>query len=93
MPKTSTIKMEDLIADGWNATLDTAFPFEKKLPNRNPLNDDEEETGIKLVIHLMYNTTQLALALPDGGLININVASMRALKQFENAIDFYDCPY
>jgi hypothetical protein len=72
---------------------DPVFPIEKPLPNNNPINNNDEDTGIKLVIHKMYNSEVFAVLFPDGGLLNFSVANMEELKAFESAIEFYDCPY
>lgn len=90
-----TITKELLAADGWTIHKDsdpTHFA-EKKIPNRNPINSTPEDTDIKLVLHAMYNSTTFAIEFPDGGLLNFVANSMEELKQFENAITFYDCPY
>jgi hypothetical protein len=91
--KISSITLDQLLADGWVKTDDKVFPLEKSIENTNPINDDDDDTGIKLVLHSMYNSQNFAVLFPDGGLLNFNVGSMKALKQFENAIVFYDCPY
>jgi hypothetical protein len=93
MSKISSITVEELLADGWVKTNDPVIPIEKKIQNRNPLNCADEDTGIRLVVHGMYNSQNLAVLFPDGGFLNFSCASMKQLKAFEKAIDFYDCQY
>lgn len=84
------ITVDFLVADGWKKTEDSTFPIEKEIENRNPLNDDPEDSGIKLVVHRMYNAENFAILLPTGAMLNFVVNSMEELKAFEAAIDFYD---
>lgn len=90
--KYADIKLEQLLEDGWIKTDDPVTPYKKKLENRNPLNASED-SDISLIIHGMYNTNTFAVALPDGGMLNFVANSMQELKQFENAIHFYDPPF
>lgn len=94
--QTTDITPELLIADGWKKTEGEeprVVLFEKAIENRNPLNNDPDDTDIKLIIHGYYNVWRFAIAFPDGGMLNFIANSMAELKAFENAIDFYDCPY
>jgi hypothetical protein len=84
------ITVDLLIADGWKKTEDEAVPLEKEIENRNPINNDPEDSGIKLVVHRMYNAENFAILLPTGAMLNFVANSMEELKTFENAIDFYD---
>lgn len=88
----SDITAEKLLDSGWKKTEDKVTPFVKKLPNRNPLNASED-SGIKMVVHGMYNEWTFAICLPDGGMLNLNVQNFSQLKQIENAINFYDLPF
>jgi hypothetical protein len=90
--KIADITEAHLIEDGWTKTVHPVYPFQKSVPNRNPLNNSED-SEIRLVIHGMYNAWRFAIALPDGGLLNFVVNSMRELKDFESRIDFYDPPF
>jgi len=83
---------ETLKAAGWKKKKDPVFPFEKKIKNRNPLNNSED-SDIKLVLHSLYNQLQFALLLPDGGMVNLNITSFEDIKAFEDKIDFYDPPF
>lgn len=91
------ITKEKLIEDGWVEPTDKdtsmIIYLEKLIENRNPINDSPEDTDIKLIIHGFYNSHQFALLFPDGGILNFIANSMEELKDFENKIDFYDCPY
>ena len=93
MAKTKITK-ELLIADGWVETPqhNPICMLEKKIENINPLNASED-TDISLIIHGMYNGTQLAIELPDGGMLNFTCKTMEQLKQFEKCILFYDAPF
>ena len=86
------ITKEALLQDGWVETEDPAWPAQKKLENLNPLNNSED-SDIKLVVHGMYNSSQFAVLLPDGGLLNFSPSSMEELKAFETMISFYDPPF
>lgn len=88
----SDITAENLIESGWVKTGDAVTPFKKELLNRNPLNASED-SDIKMVVHCMYNEWTFAIALPDGGLLNLNIQNFSQLKQIENAINFYDPPF
>lgn len=87
------ITIKSLETSGWNRTDDPIFPMVKGIENCNPLNDNPEDSGVKLVIHRMYNKETFAVLLPTGALLNFVVKSMAELKAFENAIDFYDPEY
>jgi len=91
--KKATITIEQMIEDGWKKKRDKVFPYEKKIPNRNPINSTPEDSDIKLVVHGMYNCWTFAVLLPDGGMLNFVANSMKELKDFENKIDFYDPPF
>lgn len=91
--KKAEITPEQMLADGWIKTDDKVVIFEKKIENRNPINDDPEDTDIKLIVHGYYNAWRFAILFPDGGMLNFVANSMRELKEFEEKIDFYDCPY
>lgn len=88
------ITEEILLANGWNATKEEpGILFEKKIENRNPINDDPDDTDITLVLHHMFNTPQLAVQFPNGAMLNFHVESIEELNKFESQIDFYDCEY
>lgn len=87
------ITKEELLANGWVETDNDVFIYKKEIENRNPLNNDPEDTGISLVVHGMYNYWTTAIALPDGGLLNLKVETINDLKKVEEYINFYDCPY
>lgn len=87
------VTKEELLKNGWKETGERLFPLEKEIENRNPLNNDPEDTEIKLVVHGMYNDLTIALMLPDGGLLNLNIETIDDLASFEKMIAFYDCPY
>ena len=87
--KKSDLSVENLTKAGWIKNDDG---YEKTIENRNPLNASED-SDIKLIIHQMFNTPMFAVLLPDGGMLNFVANSMKALKQFENSIDFYDPPF
>lgn len=86
------ITKEQLIESGWKEGIDPAGRLYKEIENINPLNASED-TDIQLVIHTMYNQPQVAIALPDGGLLNFNPQSMEELNQLETMISFYDAPF
>ena len=90
--KVSDITKKLLLADGWVETSDPVWYAEKKIENRNPLNQSED-SDIKFVIHGMYNDQTFAVLLPDGGMLNFNPGSIAELRAFENAIVFYDPPF
>lgn len=92
--KVSDITPELLIKDGWveNEDKTDPFRFEKKLPNRNPLNASED-SDISLVLHFMYNCPTFAIAIPDGAMLNFVANSMKELKFIETRINFYDPPF
>jgi hypothetical protein len=90
--KYADLKLDQLLADGWVKTEDPVFPFEKKIENTNPLNNSED-SDIKLVIHGMYNSTNFAVLLPDGGMLNFVANSLQELHEFEKKIMFYDPPF
>lgn len=91
----ANITMEEMIADGWIKTEGERpiILFTKPIDNRNPLNNSDEDTTIKLVVHGYLNAWRFAVQFPDGGLLNFVANSMDELRAFEEAIDFYDCPY
>jgi len=93
--KYAKITKEQMIADGWVETKETPaiFLMEKQIPNRNPINDDPEDTDIKLVVHGFYNTWTFAVLFPSGAMLNFVANSIKALKQFENSLNFYDPPF
>lgn len=95
MEKKIGITKEKLIADGWieNEEKPAMFLMEKSIPNRNPINNDPDDTDIKLVVHGMYNQWTFAVLFPSGAMLNFIANSMKALKQFENSLWFYDCEY
>lgn len=87
------ITIEALKKDGWKINKrDPTCIAEKKIENRNPLNNSED-SDLKLIIHGMYNSNDFAILLPDGGMLNFSVNTMEQLKTFENAINFYDPPF
>lgn len=93
----TNITKEKLIEDGWVEPNDKdtklVIALEKIIENRNPINDDPEDTEIRLIIHRFYNEHRFAIRFPNGGMLNFVANSMQELKDFENKIDFYDCPY
>lgn len=48
--KKANITKEQMLADGWKEMEDKVFILEKEIENRNPLNNDPEDTDIKLKI-------------------------------------------
>lgn len=94
MAKLVPITQEVLIQAGWvEVKGEPGILFEKTIENRNPINDDPEDTNIKLIVHSFFNTPKLAVLFPDGGMLNFNVRSIGELNKFERQLDFYDCPY
>lgn len=91
--KKAKITKEELLADGWEEVNGDVVLMKKKIENINPLNSDDDDTGIKLIIHRYFNQPQFGILLPDGGILNFNVDSMKELKAFETAIYFYDAPF
>jgi len=77
----------------YNFTTNTRLDgYEKPITNRNPLNCSED-SDIKLITHNYFNIPMFAVLLPDGGMLNFVANSMKALKQFENSLNFYDPPF
>ena len=91
--KKADITKEQMLADGWKEMDDKVFILEKEIENRNPLNNDPEDTDIKLVVHGMYNCWTFAVLFPSGAMLNFVANSMKDLKKFESMLDFYDCEY
>lgn len=85
------ITKNNLLKNGWIEGED--FYMEKPIANVNPINADPEDTGIKLILHSLYNGAQFAIAFPNGALLNFNVGSIEELNAFENRISFYDSEY
>lgn len=85
----TTITPSKLEAKGWVKLNDAVIFMEKKLPNLNPLNDDEE-TDISLIWHRLNNTATFAVQLGESGMLNINVNTMEELKYFEDKLLFFD---
>lgn len=89
------ITIDNLRVDGWQIfekeNLPGLFPYlaEKKIENRNPLNDSSD-SDIKLILHRLYYPQSFAIALPDGGMLNFVANTMDQLQAFEKAINFYD---
>lgn len=87
------MNIEDLLKDGWTKISDSPIVlYEKELQNNNPLNKSDE-TSLRLVVHRAFNATSIGIMLPDGGIINLNISSLKDLKQIEGMIGFYDSPY
>lgn len=88
------ITLELLKERGWVETEEDAPAcfIEKKIENRNPLNNGED-TDISLIIHGMYNGNNFAILLPDGAMLNLNIETIEQLDMFERMIDFYDAPF
>lgn len=93
MSNTIVFTNEWMLENGWKKTDEPGVVFEKELPNNNPINTDSEDTGIKLIVHMFFNTPRFAVLFPDGGMLNFIANSIEELQAFEKAIDFYDCPY
>lgn len=91
--KVANITKEQLLADGWKETGDPVHILEKDIENTNPINNNPEDTDIKLCIHGMYNQWTFAVVFPSGAMLNFVANSMDELKSFENAILFYDYEY
>lgn len=94
--KKTDITIERLIDDGWvknEGDEGIMFAMEKSIPNTNPINNTQEDTDIKLVIHRMFNSTNFAVLFPDGGMLNFVANTMSELHEFEDKITFYDCPF
>lgn len=88
------ITKELLIENGWIQLDDSpGFILEKPIENRNPINNTPDDTDIRLVLHVLLNTPQFAILLPGGGLLNFVANSIEELIEFENKINYYDCPY
>lgn len=88
------ITKELLIQNGWVESKDQIGIFMiKDIPNENPINDDPEDTDIKLILHGMYNSQTFAVLFPDGGMLNFIANSIEELTDFEHRLTFYDCPY
>lgn len=85
------ITLDSLLLDNWVFTGDDLFPMEKKIVNNNPFNNSED-TDLKLTINMQYGEN-IALVMPDGGLLNLNIATMEELHQFESKLVFYDAPF
>lgn len=93
---TTDITIELLTADGWvkpEGNDGIGIYFEKKLPNRNFLNNTPEDSDISLILHGMYNSQNFAVQLPNGAMLNFIANSMAELKSFEKALYFYDPEY
>lgn len=91
MKEGTEITNEALIAAGWKETGDGVSPLRKVLSDLEENDPDDGE--IALNVHWMYNVPMIALSLPDGALLNINVESMEQLEAFEKMIHSYDPPY
>jgi hypothetical protein len=91
--KKANITKEQMLADGWKEMDDEVFILEKEIENRNPLNNDPEDTDIKLVVHGMYNCWTFAVLFPSGAMLNFVANSMKDLNKFESMLNFYDCEY
>lgn len=92
--KKTEIKKDSLIKNGWIQVKDEMGIFmTKDIPNENPINDDPEDTDIKLILHGMYNVHTFAVLFPDGGMLNFIANTIEELNDFENRLTFYDCPY
>lgn len=92
MSTIANITVAQLLSNGWSRTEDSTVPYEKKIPNRNPLNNSEE-TEIVLVVHSLYNVWRFAIQFPDGGLLNFTANTMQELQEFEKRLDFFDPPF
>ncbi len=86
MEQESTITIEQLLADGWVKTDDPVFPIKKCLSDTEHEDYDPEESDIELVLHRMVNVNMFAVCLPDGGLLNLNPASIEDLQFIEKQI-------
>ncbi len=91
--KKADISAQQMEADGWVKTGDPLFLYEKKIENRNPINNDPEDTDIKLIVHGMFNQWTFAVLFPSGAMLNFVANSMKDLKKFESMLWFYDCEY
>ena len=86
--------VKSLIDNGWVINQDDPiFVLEKPIENRNPINDNPEDTGIKLVVHRMNNSHTFAVLFPNGAMLNFVADSIEQLNDFEKKILYYDCEY
>jgi len=97
MEKVNQVISKDMLKErGWvECTEENGYPMflmEKPIENINPLNTSED-TDIKLVVHCMYNSTQCAILMPDGGLLNFSFETIDQLDLFEKMVQFYDAPF
>ena len=90
MSERTKITKELLSEDGWVYSDGQVIFMEKEIPNRNPINNAKDETGISLVLHGLYNSSTFAVSFPDGGMLNFAANSMEDLKKFEQMLNFYD---
>lgn len=91
IPNTS-ITDKDMIDNGWEKSSDPTYLFNKKIPNRNPLNASED-SDLHLTVHCLFNSWQFAVVMPDGGFLNFTAKNIEELCEFESRINFYDPPF
>lgn len=92
------ITKEILLANGWINCIPgesgiRLFEMEKELENRNPLNNNPDDTDIKLILHHLLNVPKFAVLFPSGAMLNIDVGYIEDLNAFEQMVDWYDCEY
>ena len=67
------------------------FPMEKIISLPNP--EDPDEGTLSIYVTNMHNKSELALSLPDGGLIYLYCKTIDELKAFERCIGSYEPNY
>lgn len=87
--KESTITVSQLLENGWLKKDDPIISMEKNLTDKESDDYDPDNGELKLVLHRMMNIWQFSVELPDGGLLNINPASIKELNKFERMIIGY----
>lgn len=91
----STITKEQLLANGWVEETDgSPVHYKKYLVDKEHEDYDPEDGDLLMVLHSFSpGYTLFGVMLPDGGILNINPASIEELNAFEKQIIGYDPPY
>lgn len=91
----STITKEQLIDNGWEVESNgSPVHYKKDLVDKTHEWYDPEDGELSMVLHSFSpGYTLFGVMLPDGGILNINPASIEELNAFEKQIIGYDPPY
>lgn len=91
------ISQEILKSEGWTIHPYPDIPFvlmEKKIENRNPLNQDPDDTefSLQLIVGL-EGQNRFVIHFPNGSDLYFIANNHDELRRIENSLDWFDCGY